>query len=227
MEFQEALELLIDTKMESVHTAFAAVVQAYKGHSKRTCDVVPANKIMLSDGSVLEPVPIYSVPVVFPSSQAGGILFPIKKGDTVLVVISECAIGNWLAGDGRVVEPEDATRFTMHDAIAIPGLWTTTSAPKTEMDAKSGGMEFNGALVEITSKGKVKVANKTTNAKVLLDDIWSETSFLYSSLATFASSCGASSDPALKAAAPILGTAISSTATARQQKIAKVAQLLE
>ena len=57
------------------------------------------------------------------------LLFPLKKGDGVLILFSETGIGNFLAGTGQVADADDQTRFSLTDAIAIPGLWTKKNAP--------------------------------------------------------------------------------------------------
>jgi hypothetical protein len=71
---------------------------------------------------VVESLPVISnVPLVFPGSGAYRITFPVSQGDTVLLVFSESALDTWLS-QGGLVDPIDDNRFSLKDAIAIPGL---------------------------------------------------------------------------------------------------------
>lgn len=231
MQLEDAIDRAIEAKLEAVHTSFPAIVQKYDGHDKRTCTIVPATTLMLSDGTILEALPIPNVPVIFPSSLAGGILFPIKKGDIVLAVVAESALGNFLAGDGAVpVDPEDPTRFTAHDAVCIPGLWPSLAVPTTKLGKKSGGMEFNNAVLEITSGERFKIYTPDMSAKTLLDDMWAELQGLTNDLATFANTFNPLLSPP-PTVTPAQMFALFAPMQARlssiSTKASKVAQLLE
>src|SRR5690606_33082216 len=49
------------------------------------------------------------------------VTFPVDAGDEVLLIFSESALDAWLTYGGEV-DPVDDRRFSLSDAIAIPGL---------------------------------------------------------------------------------------------------------
>ena len=70
---------------------------------------------------------ITNVPVVFPGGGGMRITFPVRAGDTVMLVFSDRSIDSWLAQGGEAT-PEDERRHHLSDAIAIPGLHPNTAA---------------------------------------------------------------------------------------------------
>lgn len=54
----------------------------------------------------------------------------------VLVCVSEHSIGNWMNSEGELVDPEDATRFSLTDSICIPGLWPKGIIPPVQSPAE-------------------------------------------------------------------------------------------
>ena len=125
----DVFQKFFDSRMEDVHTSIPGVIEKYDGHGKRTATVRPTVKLKALNGENVELPLISNVPVMFPSSRAFNLLFPLAKGDGVMILFSEAGIGNYLAGTGQVVNADDRTRFSLTDAVAIPGLWTTKNAP--------------------------------------------------------------------------------------------------
>lgn len=158
MQLAEVIEEFWDSRLEEIHTAFAAVVQSYSGHTTRLVTVIPVTNHMLINGRILHAIPIADIPVMFPSSQAGSFVFPLKKGDIVMVIVNETALGNWLAGKGLICDPEHSGRFSKGDGVAIPGLWPSLSQvkPKVSVPDSSAEMKFNGASVEFKKDGSLK-----------------------------------------------------------------------
>lgn len=70
---------------------------------------------------------ITNVPVVFPGGGGMRITFPVRAGDTVMLVFSDRSIDSWLAQGGEAT-PEDERRHHLSDAIAIPGLHPNNAA---------------------------------------------------------------------------------------------------
>lgn len=81
----------------------------------------------------IERLPVVTdVPVCFPGCGGMRVTFPVKVGDTVLLVFCSSSIDRWLARGGEV-DPEDTRHHNISDAIALPGLFdfahVPTSAP--------------------------------------------------------------------------------------------------
>jgi hypothetical protein len=111
--------------------------------------------------------------VVFPSCAAGSLLFPLVKGDGVLIVFGEVGIGKFM--DSKVtdtVDPDDNSRFSITDAIAIPGLMSTPAIP-TPPELKEDGtalVSADGAVLELGKK--VGVRNSSGDLRTELEKLW-------------------------------------------------------
>lgn len=125
-ELYALLDKFVNYKLSNVHTAFPCIVKSYDA-SKRRANLVPCMKRKLKNKKTKEEeftdLPILvNVPVLYFGTAKGGIHIPLEKGDGVLVVFSECCIDKWKITPGSGIKDEDPRRFTISDAIAIPGL---------------------------------------------------------------------------------------------------------
>ena len=138
--------------MSGVHTALPGQILEYDG--SRAVTVQPMVSKKLTDGTYLKLPKIVDVPLIFPGSTQGVFRFPIKKGDGVLLVFSERSIEEWM-NSGKVGEPEDIRRFSLSDAIAIPGLFfREQEMPLTE--------------ISITEADRLLLKNQTTDLLTVL-----------------------------------------------------------
>jgi hypothetical protein len=64
---------------------------------------------------------VTNVPVIWPGAGGMRVTFPIAVGDMVLLVFSDRSLDVWLAQGGEV-DPQDARKHALSDAVAIPGL---------------------------------------------------------------------------------------------------------
>ena len=137
-----------DNKMTKIHTVIPGEIVSYDGHDKRTAQVKPLITLKTNKGLSIELPPIDNVPVQFPSSSTFNFLYPLKKGDGCLIAFSEVGIGNFMNNSG-VVEADDISRFSLTDAICIPGLFSPSVVPT---DTK--------ATIEILDDGTIKQDGK-------------------------------------------------------------------
>lgn len=171
----ESIQHLLDARLEDTHTTIPGIVTAYSGHTTRLATVQPAVRLPASTGPTQDIPPIGGVPVVFPSSAAGTLFFPIKPGDGVLLVFSEVGIGRYLKSKGHdLADPGTFARHRLTDAIAIPGLWAPKAAPVFPPDADPNStvlVNDQGSVVEL---GEVLgLRNQVTDLRTELDKIWS------------------------------------------------------
>ena len=109
----------------SIYTSIpAAVVSIDTLESEQTVDVKPLINKTYDDGVILALPNILAVPVIFPSAGGGVLTFPMKVGDTVLLVFSMRSLDEWLEGNGTSSTPVDVRTHYLNDAIALPGLYT-------------------------------------------------------------------------------------------------------
>lgn len=122
--FQEVIAQAIDSKLLDVHTALPGRVAKYDA-GKQVADVelVVRRAAQKLDGELLlEDYPVIpNVPVAWPRGGGSYLHFPLAKGDHVLLVFSESAIGQWRES-GQVAEPGDLARHDLSYPVAIPGI---------------------------------------------------------------------------------------------------------
>jgi len=141
-------------QLGEVNTAIPAVINKYDP-TKQEAEVIPLIKRKYKDGTAVDRAPITGVPVVFPAAGGGIITFPVKKGDTVLLIFSQRSIDRWVRGDGSQIDPGDNRKHDISDAIAIPGLFSFSSALQSDPDNVI--IKFSGASIALTPAGAIEI----------------------------------------------------------------------
>lgn len=230
----DVLDRWLESRFEGMHTCLPAKVESYD-FATRKATVLPLVNLRMSSGAILEMPSISGVPVMLPSAAGWSLVGPIASGDSGIILISEASIGAWLDGQGQQVDPEDETRFSLQDAIFLPGLWpysAVPSQPGTENDLalstpKGSVIIKEDGSIGLTAQGKVSVKNNVGSLKTLVDDLWTEATGLTTDLqAQFtALASAASPDPLTPLAAAF--TAAASAMTARLATITAKAQQVQ
>jgi hypothetical protein len=152
----DVLEATISSFLGGIHTAFPGNIESYEESSCKA-SIQPLIARKFDDESTLQFPLIPDVPIVWPRTKLGSISFPLSRGDGVLVICSERSLDEWLA-KGSVVAPEDKRRFSLIDAIAIPGLFSFNEVSKIS-DNTSFQIHFNNQKVRITNNGSVEIGS--------------------------------------------------------------------
>lgn len=120
--FATTMDLKILKALSNIHTALPGQIEKFDGDKAQVLPLVKA--IFKSEtGDVVQDLPVISgVPVMFPRWANGGICFPLKKGDTGLILFAERSIEEWVTR-GVAQSPNDPRKFDLSDAIFIPGLY--------------------------------------------------------------------------------------------------------
>lgn len=118
-----AIRRAIDTRLREVNTAIPATVVAFD-RANRTVTAQPLVKVAYTDESGVrqtEMLPaVTNCPVMYPCVAGRGMTFPLRKGDPVLLMVSQASIDRWFARGG-VVDPGDDRHHALSDAFAMPG----------------------------------------------------------------------------------------------------------
>ena len=113
-----------------VHTALPAEIVDFDP-KECTATVLPKAKMVLTNGKVMDYPQITDVPVMF--QQGGGrdvaVVFPVKKGDGCLLIVSEQTLDMWKEEGEQYSE----MKYSLSNAIALPGLFS--KPPKDIRDA--------------------------------------------------------------------------------------------
>ena len=172
MNLNSVINSHIENAISGIHTSFPAKIVDYD-EKKQMGNFQPLIKKVFKDNSLLSMPIIHNVPIIFPSGGGGLLSFPIKEGDTMLLTCSERSIDAWLSSNGEETEPNDFHKFSLSDAIAIPGLYPFNKSPSlnlTDSDKDDVTLSFNKGKIslkddsiEITAESKInlKCGNNT------------------------------------------------------------------
>jgi len=113
------IKRLIDNSLMDLHVSLPAKVVKYD-YATQKADVQPLIKKRYRDGTVKSFPTITSVPVCFPRVNNSYVYMPLKKGDKVLVIISDYSLDNYLFG-GQEIDPMDLRSHHLSDAFCVLG----------------------------------------------------------------------------------------------------------
>lgn len=150
----DAVGSAIDYKLANVNTALPAQIVSYD-YVKRMASVQPVLNKVYTDGTIQQMPIVSNVPVVFPGNNVFNFTFPVLVGDYCLLVCSQRSLDDWIY-QGGIVSPTDPRKFSLSDAIAIPGLmpFSTSSAADNNTDFI---LAFKGTEIRINSNGDLNI----------------------------------------------------------------------
>ncbi len=198
----EVISAAIEQHQEEVWTAMPGIVVSYDS-AKQRANVQPAvDRIFTTEegelGLEILPV-ITNVPICFPGAGDYSITFPVKKGDTVLLVFASCSLDRWLSEGGRV-KAHDAVRNDLSDAIAVPGL--------RSFKRSVGSSGISGSAMVVAAPSLKLGSSLASESAIRGDTFWTALDGLLTAINAYATAIQSIADPTSVATAA-LGTAIS------------------
>lgn len=151
---QEVVQQIENTAraiVNEVHTALPGRIISYDA-TRATARIQPIGKFKTSKGKVLDYPILSEVPVMFPFSYRSnvGIAFPIVKGDTCLLIVSEVELDEWRSG----ATSEGSLHFDLTNAVAIPGLYKTGSKiAEKAIEKRAVIIGASGTEISISGEG--------------------------------------------------------------------------
>lgn len=132
----DIFDKFLNSRFENIHTCIPGKINKFNT-ATRKADVKPLVKLKNKSGSVIDIPSISDVPVILPSGSNFSLSWPIQSGDGCLILFAETGIGNFLNGTGQVVTADDQSRFSLTDAICIPGLFPFSRVPNSSVTITS------------------------------------------------------------------------------------------
>jgi len=127
------LRRAVGRELLDVHTALPGIVDTYDATSRRA-RVVPAIRLLLDDGSLLDRPPVTDVPVLFPSGGGLSLTFPLQRGDPVLMIFSQRGMDGFKSSY-TVSPPSRGPIMDMSDAVALVGFGSVLTTPASATGA--------------------------------------------------------------------------------------------
>ena len=144
---------------ENIHVSMIGKIESYNPQTNRA-SITPVGSMTCPDWQELPYPTIHNVPIQYPCGNRGksGVTFPIKQGDTCIIVFADHQIENFLSGE----KSDDMRNHSMNDAYAIPTLFSD-SVPTLKSNPNDVCMFNDGALIVLKSSSMtIKLTDGTS-----------------------------------------------------------------
>ena len=146
-EVKDVIKDWIKKGAEDVHVSMIGKVESYDPSTNRA-SITPVGSLTAPDWQEIPYPTIHNVPLQFPCGNGGksGCTFPVKPGDTCIIIFADHQIENFLSGE----KSDDMRNHSMNDAYAIPTLFSA-SVPTLKSNPNDVCLFNNGSLVVLNS----------------------------------------------------------------------------
>lgn len=127
------LNNFFEDRMAKLNHCMMARVVNVQQYEEMRIDVQPLNKVRHIDDEETEMAVIRDVPVFCYGSDNSAVLFPIKRGQTVMILFSQLPIDDFKSG---TIEPHSTfsnRNSDIMDAIALPSVFPFNRSPNREV----------------------------------------------------------------------------------------------
>ena len=165
-ELTAEIEKTAKAAVNDIHTALPGEIISF---TDGTATVKPVGKYVTSDGTALDYPVITEAPVCFPFCQNAGVgfAFPVKPGDSCIIIISEVELDAWRSG----AESEGSLRFDLTSAMVIPGLLEASCGAAVRATAQNAAIITAGDAEMAVSDSGCKVSVGSTVLNVTEDGV--------------------------------------------------------
>jgi len=122
-EAKATIKEWIEKQGENIHVSMIGKIDSYDPQTNRA-SITPVGSYTAPDWQEIPYPAIHNVPLQFPCGNGGksGVTFPIKQGDTCIIIFADHQIENFLSGENS----DDMRNHSMNDAYAIPTLFSAS-----------------------------------------------------------------------------------------------------
>lgn len=166
-EVKDVIKEWIKKGGENIHVSMIGKIETYNPQTNRA-SITPVGSFTAPDWQELPYPTIHNVPLQFPCGNGGksGCTFPIKQGDTCIIIFADHQIENFLSGE----KSDDMRNHSMNDAYAIPTLFSD-SVPTLKSNPNDVCMFNNGSLVVLNSSSMTINLADGTNVSISGGDL--------------------------------------------------------
>ena len=147
-EFKDAIKNLISKEGENIHVSMIGKIESFDPSTNRA-SITPVGSFTAPDWKEIPYPTIHNVPLQFPCGNGGksGCTFPVKPGDTCIIIFADHQIENFLSGE----KSDDMRNHSLNDAYAIPTVFS--SAVPTLASNPNDVCFFNNGSLCVLNEG--------------------------------------------------------------------------
>lgn len=170
----EVIDSHIKRLKNSIHTSIPATVTKVNTEGDNITTIsasIVVNKVY-STGDIYKRPDINNIPLLYPSSSDFSLTFPVKVGDTVLLLFSQEDISTFIFEGSTGSNPNTLRKFDINDPIAIPCIHPVNSNIKAHKD--NFQITFNDFKLSVKPSGETSLKTNTsvsTNAQNLIESV--------------------------------------------------------
>ena len=158
-EVKDVIKEWIRKGNEDVHVSMIGKIESYDPSTNRA-SITPVGSFTAPDWQEIPYPTIHNVPLQYPCGNGGksGCTFPVKMGDTCIIIFSDHQIENFLSGE----KSDDMRNHSLNDAYAIPTLFSA-SVPTLKSNPNDVCIFHDGAKIVLKpSSLTITLADGTT-----------------------------------------------------------------
>ena len=159
-EVKDVIKEWIRKGNENVHVSMIGKIETYNPQTNRA-SITPVGSFTAPDWQEIPYPTIHNVPLQFPCGNGGksGCTFPVKTGDTCIIVFADHQIENFLSGE----KSDDMRNHSLNDAYAIPTIFSA-SVPTLKSNPDDVCLFNDGALCVLKPSSMTIVLTDGTSA---------------------------------------------------------------
>lgn len=134
---EEAIQSVVADALAQVHVSMPGRVESYDYATgkARIQPLIKRRALDENEAEIQELLPIIvGVPIMFPGLGETRLVFPVNRGDLVMLLFSHASLSRWLARGG-IQDDTGEIGSTLDDAIAFPGLYSFAVPPEAHTSA--------------------------------------------------------------------------------------------
>ena len=161
-EVKDVIKDWIKKGGENIHVSMIGKIESYNPQTNRA-SITPVGTMTCPDWQELPYPTIHNVPIQYPCGNGGksGVSFPIKQGDTCIIIFADHQIENFLSGE----KSDDMRNHSLNDAYAIPTLFSG-AVPTLKSNPDDVCMFNNGSLVVLKSSSMTITLTDGTSVSI-------------------------------------------------------------
>ena len=149
------LRFTVEQFRKTINISIPATVISYDAVTRRAT-VQPAINILTTADEELKRPPLVDVPFIWLSTGGYIVHSPVRKGDAVMLLISQRGLTDFKRRYAVASCAEDPDIMSMRDAVVIPGFGTHGDTEIPEPDALTCQTEDGEQRISINANGDIK-----------------------------------------------------------------------